>query len=101
MITHEITHDPETLLNAVVCSLIVIRLFFFNRDGSDFVLWGAILAWLLMIVCGSVTIRIVMGAYEGTTDPSELFLNSIVCVLIWRSKGNVVQLFKIKRGHDA
>jgi len=96
-----ITHDPETLINAVVCAVIFLRLFSFRRNGAEFVLWGGFLAWGLMFATGSVTLRIVMGAYEGTTDPAELFINVVLCLLVLRAKGNVVQLFKVRRGSDA
>lgn len=96
-----ITHDPETLLNAVVCAVIFIRVFSFRRNGTEYVRWGAYLAWGLMFATGSVAIRIVLGAYEGTTDPAELFINIVLCLLVLRAKGNVVQLFKVRRGSNA
>ncbi|MDA5495786.1 putative holin [Yersinia intermedia] len=52
----------------------------------------------LMFATGSVAIRIALGAYEGTTDPAEMFINIVLCLLVLRAKGNVVQLFKVKRG---
>lgn len=91
-----ITHDPETLINAAVCAVIAGRLLTFRRDGGAFVRWGAYLAYFLILATGSVAIRIAMGAYEGTTDPAELFLNIILCIMVLRTKGNVVQLFKVK-----
>ncbi|NYA15742.1 phage holin family protein [Serratia fonticola] len=100
MTLHEITRDPETLINAVICTLIFLRLFSFRRNGAKFVPWASVLAVILMIVSGSITIRIALGAYEGTTDPSELVLNTIICILVWRAKGNVVQLFKVDRGNS-
>ncbi|MHA7847131.1 phage holin family protein [Serratia sp. D1N4] len=96
-----VTHDPETLINAVVCAVIAIRLLTFRRDGGEYVRWGAYLAYCLILATGSVTIRIAMGAYEGTTDPAELFINAVLCVMVLRAKGNVVQLFKARRGSDA
>lgn len=103
-----ITHDPETLLNAAICAVIFIRVFSFRRDGAEYVRWGAYLAFGLMLATGSVVIRIGLGVYEGTTDPSELFLNTLLCILVLRSKGNVVQLFKgvsrklkIQRGSES
>ncbi|WP_337262942.1 MULTISPECIES: phage holin family protein [unclassified Serratia (in: enterobacteria)] len=96
-----VTHDPETLINAVVCAVIAIRLLTFRRDGGAHVQWAAWLAYCLILATGSVTIRIAMGAYEGTTDPAELFINAVLCVMVLRAKGNVVQLFKVRRGSDA
>ncbi|MDA5480859.1 phage holin family protein [Yersinia intermedia] len=89
-----ITHDPETLLNAAVCAVIALRLFLFRRDGGEYVRWGAYLAYGLILAAGSVTIRTLMGAYEGTTDPAELFINVVLCIQVIRAKGNVVQMFK-------
>lgn len=92
-----ITHDPETLMNAVVCTVIAVRLFLFRRAGAEYVRWGAYLAYGLILAAGSVTIRTLMGSYEGTTDPAELFINIVVCFLVLRAKGNVVQMLKIGR----
>ena len=89
-----ITHDPETLINAAVCAVIAGRLLTFKRNGGEFVRWAAYLAYFMILATGSVTIRIVMGAYEGTVDPAELFLNIVLCVMVLRTRGNVVQLFK-------
>lgn len=96
-----VTHDPETLINAVICAVTFIRLFLFRRDGAEYVRWGAYLAWGLMFATGSVVLRILMGTYEGTTDPAELFINIVLCLLVLRARGNVVQLFKVRRGSDA
>lgn len=89
-----VTHDPETLINAAVCAVIAGRLLTFRRDGGAHVRWAAWLAYALILATGSVTIRIVMGTYEGTTDPAELLLNTVLCIMVLRTKGNVVQLFK-------
>lgn len=96
-----ITHDPETLTNAVACTVIAIRLLTFQRDGGGYVRWAAYLAYFLILATGSVAIRIVLGSYEGTTDPAELFINLVLCVTVLRAKGNIVQLFKVRRGGDA
>ncbi|AHG22271.1 hypothetical protein Z042_23665 [Chania multitudinisentens RB-25] len=93
-----ITHDPETLINAVICAVTAIRLLTFRRDGGEYVRWGAYLAYCLILATGSVAIRIALGAYEGTTDPAELFINTVLCVMVLRTKGNVVQLFKSSKG---
>ncbi|MFC0228063.1 phage holin family protein [Serratia aquatilis] len=88
-------HDAETFINAVVCTVTFVRLFLFNRNGAEFALWGGLLAWGLMFATGSVSIRILLGAYEGTTDPAELFINVVLCLLVLCAKGNVVKLFKV------
>lgn len=100
-----ITHDIETMINAVLCAVIAVRLFLFRRDGAEYVRWGAYLAYGLILATGSVAIRIVLGTYEGTTDPAELFINAVLCILVLRSRGNVVQLFKgvsrkVRRRYD-
>ncbi|WP_127958059.1 phage holin family protein [Serratia microhaemolytica] len=88
--------DIETLLNAIVCTVTAVRLLTFRRCGAGYVRWGAYLAYGLTLATGSVAIRIVMGTYEGPTDPAELFINIVLCFLVLRSRGNVVQLFKVK-----
>lgn len=93
-------HNPGTFLNAMVCAVIVLRLFFFRRAGAEYVRWGAYLAYGLILAAGSVTICTLMGTYTRPTDPAELFINTVLCFLVLRTKGNVVQLFKVKRDNN-
>ncbi|WP_237737136.1 phage holin family protein [Serratia fonticola] len=92
--TNMMTSDPETLINAVVCAVIAIRLFLFRRNGAGYVWWGGLLAYVLIVAAGSVVIRTLMGSYEGTTDPAELVINVVVCIMVISSGGNVVRMVK-------
>jgi hypothetical protein len=83
-----VTHDPETLINAVVCAVIFIRVFSFRRNGTEYVRWGVYLAWGLMFATGSVAIRIIyakpgsvisaLGLGGGLADVALLLNGAVI-----------------------
>lgn len=91
-----IIHDPLLITNFVICSATFIRLFLFRREGARHRRWAGVLAWALMVACGSIPIRVLFGDYI-TADWSEVVINAVFLAAVLKSRGNVVQLFKVAR----
>lgn len=89
---------PELLpiLNAAIYGGIAIRVLLFRRDGSRHRWWGGWLAYLLIVVAASVPIRTFYGYYVSA-DWSEVIINAVFLAALIKTKGNVVQIFKITR----
>lgn len=90
--------NPEVLLiaNAIICSLIALRVLLFKRDGSQHRRWGGWLAYLLIVVSASIPIRTFYGHYTSA-DWSEVIINAILLAAVLKTRGNVVQIFKMSR----
>lgn len=81
------------IFNVLVCISIVMRLFYFQRNGSRHRLAGGIIAMLLMVFYMWPPILFVLGRV-AIVDWATVGVNCIVFVAIWRARGNVMQLFK-------
>jgi hypothetical protein len=90
--------SPELLLilNAAICGGIAIRVLLFRRDGSRHRWWGGWLAYVLIVVAASVPIRTFYGYYVSA-DWSEVIIKAVFLAALIKTKGNVVQIFKITR----
>lgn len=82
-------------LNAIICGAASIRLITFRRKHTGHNQRIAWLAWLLTIAMGSVPIRVLTGEYFYT-DWTDVFINLLLCIMIFRSQGNVAHLLKVK-----
>lgn len=91
-----VLNDPLVISNVVLCSLVVIRLCFFRKNGAMHRRWAAWLAYLLIVAYGSVPIRFWFDNYHNTHWAS-FALNAIICVAIYRAGGNVAKLFSVLR----
>lgn len=91
--------SPELLLilNAVICGGIAIRVLLFRREGSRHRWWGGWLAYLVIVVAASIPIRTFYGHYN-TADWGDVILNGVFLAAMLKTRGNVVQIFKIARG---
>lgn len=87
-----ITHT-FAIFNVLVCISIVVRLFYFQRNGSRHRLAGGIIAMLLMVFYMWPPILFVLGRV-AIVDWASVGVNCIVFVAVWRARGNVMQLFK-------
>lgn len=81
--------------NAVVCALICIRLFCYEKRGDHHHPCVSWIAYLLAVFSGSVTLRIVMGVYETPVDWAEVGMNTIYCVGVFAMRGNLARLFRL------
>lgn len=84
------------LFNAAICTGIAVRVLLFRREGARHRRWGGWLAYLLIVVAASVPIRTFYG-YHITTDWAEVIIKAIFLAALIKTKGNVVQIFKISR----
>lgn len=90
--------SPEILLivNSTICGAIACRVLLFKRDGSQHRRWGGWLAYLLIVTSASIPIRAIYGHYTSA-DWSEVIINAILLAAVLKTRGNVVQIFKISR----
>lgn len=79
---------PEA--HAFICSATAVRLLFFQGKGHPNKLMAAI-AYLMIVAFAWTVFRIIYGQYVQV-DISEIFIDLIVCVAVWRAKGNVAHL---------
>lgn len=86
--------EALALLNALISSIIVVRLATYQRKGASHRAWGGWLAWALMVLYGYFPIQLACGAVV-VIGWTQIAINGIFMVAIIRLKGNVVQLFKM------
>lgn len=91
-----ISHEVLLLINAIICAGIAVRVLLFRRDGASHRRWGGWLAYLLIVVAASVPIRTFYGYYISA-DWSEVILKAVFLAALIKTKGNVVQIFKMSR----
>lgn len=84
-------------INAIVCFLTALRLMTFQRKDSDHNWIGSVFAYVLIVACAAVTIRIITGD-SVKINPAETFINITLCISLFLSRGNVMHFFK--RGGD-
>ncbi|KAA5937618.1 phage holin family protein [Pantoea sp. Bo_2] len=79
--------------NAIICAITSMRLLTFRRGKAKHNRLMGWLAWLLAVATASVTIRVLTGEYFYT-DWTEVLINLLLCMAIWRARGNVGHLVK-------
>ena len=80
-------------VNAAVCMLIIVRLFTYRRRGAQHRAPGSWLAYVLMVACAAVVVRIIFGQYTSA-DWAETLLNITLCASIYAARGNVMHIFR-------
>lgn len=76
--------------HALICGATAARLLFFQGKGKPNRIM-AVIAYLLIIALSWTTFRILYGQYVQI-DISEIFIDLLVCVAVWRAKGNVAHI---------
>lgn len=89
--------EALVLINAVISTVIVIRLFCFKREGGRHKRWGGYLAYILIVMYAYFPIRLMFGQLVVIEWPS-IVINAVVMVAMLKLKGNVMQLFKAATG---
>ena len=79
-------------VNAIICTLIAIRLMFFSKNGKRHRPAVAWMAYMMILAAGFTAFRILYGKYLQV-DPGELMLNIAICIAVWRSRGNLAKVF--------
>ena len=78
-------------LNASICAAIAIRLMLF-RQGECQHKWSySLLAYLLIVATGIISIQILMHQYTHVHF-WEVVINSIVCISVYMARGNVAKV---------
>lgn len=83
--------DPAAVANAVICSVIVVMLMFYRREGArhrPFISW---LAYLTVLVYASVPFRFVFGLYS-VSHWLVVLVNVLICAAVLAVRGNVARL---------
>lgn len=95
-----VNHEILLIANSIICGVIACRVLLFKRDGSRHRWWGGWLAYLLIVASASIPIRAAYAIFHHgymTTDLSEVVINAVVLFAVLKTRGNVVQIFKISR----
>lgn len=80
-------------INFFSCSIAVVRLINYRRNGSQYKFIPSLSAWVLIVLLGSVPLRILTNSY-AQADPFEVGINLTLCVLIVLAGGNVTKIFR-------
>lgn len=85
-------------VNAIVCFLIAVRLFTFRRGEKQHNWVGSVFACILIVACFAIAIRIITGEYHKA-DWAETAINITLCISLYRSRGNVMHIFRKRESH--
>lgn len=87
-----------TLLYAIICSAIVLRVVTFDRQGGEHRLLPALLAWLIVVAAGAVPLRLLLGILSPP-GLSAIILAALVLAVLIGSRGSVCRLLP-RRHHN-
>ena len=85
-----------TILYAMICAAIALRLATFNRNGGDYRPLPALLAWVITVAAGSVPLRAMLGVLPSP-DPAAVLLAAVVLTALLGSRGSVMRLMPRRR----
>ena len=97
MVTHELF---LLITNAVICTGIAVRGVTVRRNGSQHRRWGGWLAYFLIVAAASIPVRVAYAIWFRTpmvADLSEVIINAVMLAAVIKTRGNVVQIFKVSR----
>lgn len=78
-------------INAVACILITMRLMFFRKRSLRRRRLMELMAYGLILAPAFTAFRIWHGDYVQV-DYGELVINIVVCVAVWRARGNIARI---------
>ncbi|MCG4061060.1 phage holin family protein [Escherichia coli] len=93
-------HDLLLIANALICGGIALRVMFFQRNGSRHRRWGGWIAYFLIVAAASIPVRVAYAIWLRTpmaVDLSEVIINAVMLAAVIKTRGNVVQIFKVSR----
>lgn len=79
--------------DAIACAISAMMLGTYQRKGAKHRIVGGIMALVLLVACGSVTILIATGRYTQA-NLSETIINVMLCISLIYSHGNVMKIFR-------
>ncbi|WP_336667006.1 phage holin family protein [Enterobacter mori] len=88
--------DPSAVLNAFICSVIVVVLMFYQRHGARHRPFISILAYITILVYAVIPWQFIFGLYR---DSSWLVVvaNLLICVAVMKVRGNLARLVDLLR----
>ncbi|EBZ0491438.1 phage holin family protein [Salmonella enterica subsp. enterica serovar Infantis] len=84
-----------TAINIVACTLIIIRVIIWRRNGHRYKPGISVLAWLLAVSCFLIVFSLLLGYYR-LTDWAETLINCLFCISINLSSGNLSHFLRTK-----
>ncbi len=85
-----------SLITCALCAAIALRLLFYRRaPGARHRHSMSFLAWLIVIVCAIVVVRIASG-YHESTDPFVIILVGVFCAAVFSAEGNIARLCGVR-----
>jgi len=85
-----------TILYAMICTAIAMRIATFNRNGGDYRPLPALLAWVITVASGSVPLRVLLGVMPAP-DPAAVLLAAVLLTALIGSRGSVMRLLPRRR----
>lgn len=85
-----------TILYAMICAAIALRLATFNRNGGGYRPIPALLAWVITVAAGSVPLRALLGVLPAP-DPAAVLLAAVLLTALIGSRGSVMCLLPRRR----
>ena len=79
-----VSSDPSALINAVLCTVIVMALMLYRRKDS-------FLAYIYVIVYANVPFRYVFGLYQES-HWLVVIGNLIICIVVLYFRGNLARI---------
>ncbi|MDO9177428.1 MAG: phage holin family protein [Agitococcus sp.] len=83
----------------MACLIICFRLFTFQRKGARFRPMVSFWAWLLMVLCFAVMVKLALNQFPWDVNPLMAALGVWLAWLTLSTKGNVAHFFR-KHSHD-
>lgn len=91
--------DPWTLLAAVICGAICVRIVSYRRAGARYRVAVSLLAYVLAAATGcyslSITLTALYGKHAAPVSPFLLVILLVVLVLVYRARGNVATVMRL------
>lgn len=78
-----------------------LRLIFYRRGSARFKRHISLLAWLLIVVTGSIALCVLTGKVTAAQlHPVGILMLCYLTALTWYAKGNIVELIRLIRGQQ-
>ncbi|MDR3429678.1 phage holin family protein [Silvimonas sp.] len=84
--------NPLTLLLLITMLAATGRILFYRRNGARFRRHISVLAWFIAVCLTGSAIGLLIRPYHDTPRGIDVLI-LLLCVRIWRDKGNVARLF--------
>ncbi|MEW5560596.1 phage holin family protein [Enterobacter asburiae] len=94
------SHDLLLIAKALICLGIAIRVMSFQRNGSRHRWWGGLLAYILIVASATITIQTAYSIFTHrhiSAEIPEVVIYGVLLAAVLKTRGNVVQIFKISR----